>query len=130
LGKSTVNTDYFFNMANAIETKEEITNEIQMEHWTQLEKDESKKKYGCEILVSNGSWEEVSIKDAPNDARIVTYLVDGDKCFDLMRSIKEGRIFDMYWDKFSKNLLKIQFGFGRANPKTWGYVAPQSNKKK
>jgi len=117
-------------MANAIETKEEITNEIQMEHWTQLEKDESKKKYGCEILVSNGSWEEVSIKDAPNDARIVTYLVDGDKCFDLTRSQKEVRIFDMYWDKFRKNLLKIQFGFGRTNPKTWGYEAPKDKKKK
>jgi len=116
-------------MANAVETLEK-TEQIQMEHWTQLERDESPKRYGCTIMISNGSWEQVCTTDAPYDAKIVTYYVDGQKCHDLTRSQKEVRIFDMYYDKFGKNLKSIEFGYGKANPKTWGYEAPKDKKKK
>ena len=52
--------------------------------------------YGCEILIENGTWAQVTEKNFPNDARIVTYIVDGKKCYDLTRGRKMSCIFDMY----------------------------------
>jgi len=101
-----------------------------MYNWTPAEKENSRKKYGCEILVENGTWEQVCTKDAPNDARIVTYEVDGITCFDLTRSQKAVNVFDMYWDKFREGLKGIKYGEGRHNPKTWGYQAPKTKKRK
>ena len=101
-----------------------------MYNWTPAEKENSKKKYGCEILVENGSWEQVCTKDAPNDARIVKYEVDGEICFDLTRSAKQVYVFDMYWDKFRDGLKSIEYGHGRISPKLWGYQAPKTKKRK
>ena len=98
--------------------------------WTPAEKESSKQKYGCEILVENGTWEQVRTKDAPNDARIVTYMVDGEIRYDLTRSAKQVNIFDMYWDKFREGVKKIEYGEGRINPKLWGYQAKKDKKKK
>jgi len=100
-----------------------------MYSWSQSEKDSSKQKYGCEIMVENGTWEQVSTKDCPNDARIVTYEVDGEVRYDLTRSAKAVNIFDMYWDKFREGIKKIEFGYGRYNPKLWG-IEPKKEKKK
>ena len=101
-----------------------------MYNWTPAEKENSRKKYGCEILVENGTWEQVCTKEAPNDARIVTYEVDGITCFDLTRSQKAVNVFDMYWDKFREGRKGIKYGEGRHNPKTWGYQAPKTKKRK
>lgn len=100
-----------------------------MDHWTSAEKETCKSRYGCEILIENGSYSEVCTKDSPNDAYIIKYLVDDKICFDLTRG---GRIklFDMYWDKFRGNLKSIDFGYGRINPKLWGYQSPQKKKRK
>jgi len=97
--------------------------------WTPAEKEGSKKKYGCEILIENGTWEQVTGKEFPNDARIVTYYVDGERRYDLTRSSKVSRIFDMYWDKFREGIKKIEFGYGRYNPKLWG-IEPKKEKKR
>ena len=67
-------------------------------------------------MIENGSWEQVSTTDCPNDARIIKYEVDGQVRYDLTRSQKEVKIFDMYWDKFGSNLKSIDFGNGRINP--------------
>ena len=47
--------------------------EIRETYWTPSEKESLKEQYGCEILVENGSLDEVSTSDAPSDAWIVTY---------------------------------------------------------
>ena len=60
-----------------------------MYSWSQSEKENSKKLYGVEIMIENGTWEQVNTSDCPNDARIVTYEVDGEKRFDLTRSQKQ-----------------------------------------
>ena len=57
-----------------------------MYSWTQSEKENSKKKYGVEIMIENGSLDQVRTKDCPNDARIVTYEVDGEVRYDLTSS--------------------------------------------
>ena len=101
-----------------------------MYSWTQSEKENSKKLYGCEIMIENGTLEQVKTKDCPNDARIVTYEVDGEIRYDLTRSQKAVNIFDMYYDKFGKGVKDIQYGEGRHNPKLWGIQAPKAKKKK
>jgi hypothetical protein len=92
-----------------------------MDKWSIEEKENSKLKYGCEILIENGTLLEVKTKDVPNDARIVTYEVNGEIRYDLTRGPKISKIFDMYWDKFREGIKQIDFGYGRINPKIWGY---------
>jgi hypothetical protein len=114
----------------AVSEKEITTQETNMESWTLSEKESSRQKYGCEILLENGSFEQVCTKDAPNDARIVTYEVDGQIRYDLTRGSKVSKIFDMYWDKFRNGIKKIEFGHGNISPKLWGYKTPETKKRK
>lgn len=115
---------------NITEVPEQVlTKERNMEHWTPDEKETCKSKYGCEILVENGTFPEVCTKQAPNDAYIIQYLVDEKLCFDLTRGLRT-KLFDMYWDKFRHNLKSIDFGYGTMNPKLWGYQAPKTKKRK
>lgn len=108
---------------------ETFEKENHMDHWTPTERETCKSKYGCDILVENGSYTDVCTKEAPNDAYIVKYIVEDKICFDLTRGARV-RLFDMYWDKFRENLSSIEFGYGRVNPKLWGYRAPQKKKRK
>ncbi len=103
--------------------------EKHMDSWTPTEKENCKSRYGCEILIQDGSYAEVCTKNAPNDAYIVKYMIDDKIRFDLTRG---GRIklFDMYWDKFRENLKSIEFGYGRVSPKLWGYKSPEKKKRK
>jgi hypothetical protein len=103
--------------------------EKHMDSWTPAEKETCKSRYGCEILIQGGSYSEVSTKDCPNDAHIVKYMIDDKICFDLTRGSKI-KLFDMYWDKFRENLKSIEFGYGRINPKLWGYKTPEKKKRK
>jgi len=118
------------NYVETVEEKKGVEEVVYMDSWTSIEKETSKTKYGCEILVENGTLEQVRTKDAPNDARIVTYEVDGEIRYDLTRASKQVNIFDMYWDKFREGIKKIDFGYGRISPKLWGYKAPDSKKRK
>ncbi len=103
--------------------------EKHMDHWTPAEKETCKSRYGCDIMIENGSYAEVCTKDAPNDAYIIKYMVDDKICFDLTRGGRV-KLFDMYWDKFRENLKSIDFGYGRVNPKLWGYKSPEKKKRK
>lgn len=114
-------------VSNVIE--ETKNTEKHMDYWTPAEKENCKSRYGCDILVENGSYADVCTKDVPNDAYIVKYIVDEKICFDLTRGTRS-RLFDMYWDKFRENVKSIEFGYGRMNPKTWGYQAPKTKKRK
>ena len=42
--------------------------------WTKEERDTLREKYGSEILVENGSYEDVTITQAPTDAYIIKYM--------------------------------------------------------
>jgi len=98
-------------------------------NWLPMEKQEAKDKYGCEILIDNGNLNQVSTKDAPNDAKIVEYEFEGNICYDLTRSQKDVNIFNMYYDKFG-SVKGIRFGCGTYNPKLWGTKQPPENKKR
>ena len=99
------------------------------EIWTTEEKSKIKSQYGCEMLVENGSLQDVSTQDVPTDAYIVTYTLDDQVKYDLTRGTKTN-LFDMYYDKFKKGLRDIQYGPGTVSPKLWGYRNKQTGKKK
>ena len=84
--------------------KEEKKVEKRETYWTPTEKESLKESYGTEILVENGSPADVQTKDAPTDASIVTYTVDGKEHQDLTRGARV-KLFDMYYDKFTNVCL-------------------------
>lgn len=87
--------------------------------------------YGCHILLEKATLEQMKDKSFPTDARIITYMVDGQIYQDLTRCKKMVDLFDLYYDKYGPGAVrKIDFGYGIINPKNWGYVAKESKKKK
>ena len=111
--------------------KEEKKVEKRETYWTPTEKESLKETYGTEILVENGSPADVQTKDAPTDASIVTYTVDGKEHQDLTRGPRV-KLFDMYYDKFT-NVKGIEYGQGTIKPALWGYngdTAPKKKKRK
>ena len=56
-----------------------------MDYWTSAEKETCKSRYGCDILIENGTYADVCTKEAPNDAYIIQYVVDDEVCYDLTR---------------------------------------------
>ena len=97
-------------------------------YWTPTEKESLKEMYGTEILVENGSSADVMTKEAPTDASIVTYMVDGKEHQDLTRGSRV-KLFDMYYDKFT-NVKSIEYGQGMIKPSLWGYSSEAAPKKK
>ena len=90
--------------------KEEKKMEKKETYWTPTEKESLKETYGTEILVENGSPADVMTREAPTDASIVTYTVDGKEHQDLTRGSRV-KLFDMYYDKFT-NVKRIEYGQG------------------
>ena len=97
-------------------------------YWTPTEKESLKETYGTEILIENGSSADVMTKEAPTDASIVTYMVDGKEHQDLTRGSRV-KLFDMYYDKFT-NVKRIEYGQGTIKPSLWGYSSETAPKKK
>ena len=120
-------------MTEEVATKEEKKldpkPEAKFEPWTKEEKENSKTKYACEILVSNGTLADVHTTQAPNDAWVVKYTTDNKDCLDLTRGTRT-KLFDMYWDKFKGGLKSIEYGKGTVSPKLWGYQTAPARKKK
>ena len=108
--------------------KEENKVENRETYWTSTEKESLKETYGTEILVENGSPADVQTKDAPTDASIVTYTVDGKEHQDLTRGSRV-KLFDMYYDKFT-SIKRIEYAQGTIKPSLWGYSGESAPKKK
>ena len=108
--------------------KEEKKVEKRETYWTPTEKESLKETYGTEILVENGSPADVMTREAPTDASIVTYTVDGKEHQDLTRGSRV-KLFDMYYDNFT-NVKRIEYGQGTIKPSLWGYSSEAAPKKK
>ncbi len=109
--------------------KEETKEETKQSIWSLEEKENCKSEYGCELIIENGSYQDVCTKKAPNDALIVKYMHEDKICFDLTRGSRIN-VFDMYYDKFKIGLQSIDYGHGNIKPNLWGYQAPQKKKKR
>ena len=86
--------------------------------------------YGCEILFERATLQQVKDPSLPSDAYIVIYEIDNQSHMDLCRGTRV-RIFDMYYDKYGPgSLKKITWGYGKVNPKIWGYKSPEKKKRR
>ena len=110
-------------------TKTKLEAKSKQNMWTKAEKEESKEKYGCEIVIENGSLNEVRTTNAPTDSYIAHYIHDEKDHYDLVRGTRV-KIFDMYYDQFKSGLKSIEYGFGNVKPNLWGYKTPSKNKKR
>ena len=110
----------------------DIASEIQEEHMLDYGKEDKNifpDNYGCEVLLQDTTLDKVKDPSFPNDPYLIWYNTDIEK-LDLVRGSRT-RIFDMYYDKYGPGAVKkIDFGYGRTNPKLWGYKQPEKKKKK
>ena len=97
--------------------------------WSKEEKAKLGTEYGCDIVVEDGSPEDVATKNAPTDAYIIKYIYEDKIHLDLTRGTKIS-LFDMYWDKFKGGLKSIGYGNGSIKPNLWGYQSPKPKGKK
>jgi hypothetical protein len=104
--------------------------EKSLETWSLQERETFRSRYGCEILKHNCTLEEAKDTQVPNDAYIVTYTCNNKICYDLTRSAKRVNIFDMYYDNLGSVIKSIDWGYGKINPKIWGYQPSKSKKRK
>ena len=87
-------------------------------------------EYGCEILLEKATLQQLKDPSFPLDAYIVTYIIKDETYADLCRGSKV-KIFDLYFDKFGHDSIqKIAWGYGKVNPRIWGYKAPEKRKRK
>lgn len=87
--------------------------------------------YGCEVLLEKTTLQQTKDSSYPTDAYIVLYSVDGKDYIDLCRGGKRVSIFDFYYDKYGPNSIKsIEWGYGRVNPRAWGYAPPEKKRRK
>jgi len=88
-------------------------------------------EYGCEILLERTTLEMAKDSSFPNDAYLIWYKNNSEEYLDLTRCSKRVNLFDMYYDKYGPgSVQKIDFGYGRVNPRIWGYKQPEKKKKK
>ena len=80
------------------------------------------------IVHENCDLEKCNNIKLPNTAYVVTYKVDGGECNDITISQKQVEIFDHYYDKYKKDLIKIVQSKGTANPKLWKGVEKKDGK--
>jgi len=97
--------------------------------WTAEELQDCKRIYGCTVLHQNASTMQLNDKSLPNDTYLITYIIDGKTYYDLTRTGKKSKLFDMYWDKYGEGLKSIGWGPGTANPKMWGDSPKPKSKK-
>ena len=87
--------------------------------------------YSCEIILEKTTQEKTQDKGLPTDAFNVTYIVDGETRLDVTRSEKMVNVFDMYYDRYGKDVVqKIDYGHGTVRPNLWGVKAPPEKKKR
>ena len=107
-----------------------VSTEKDMADYAKEERNILPSNYGCDILLQDINLEQAKDSSFPNDAYLIWYNVNGTEKLDLVRGSRV-RIFDMYYDKYGPGVVeKIDFGYGRTNPKLWGYKQPDKKKKR
>ena len=97
--------------------------------WTAEEKRDLPPKYGCELLIADASMDQVKDSSFPSDAYLIYYKINENNYIDLCRG-RRVNLFDLYYDKFGPGTIqKIDFGYGRVNPRLWGYKSKTDGKK-
>ncbi len=107
-----------------------VEQENTMAEYDKTEKDILPSEYGCEILLEKTTVDQAKDPSFPTDAYMIWYQIGNKTHVDLIRGSRV-RIFDMYYDKYGPGAVKkISFGYGRTNPKLWGYQKEDKKKKR
>ena len=108
-----------------------VGEDVKMAEYSENQKLVLPHEYGCEILLEKTTLDKAKDSSFPNDAYLIWYISDDKECIDLTRATKRVNLFDMYYDKYGPGAVqKIDFGYGRVNPKLWGYKQPEKKKKR
>ena len=86
--------------------------------------------YSCQVLLENTTLAKANDKTLPRDAYLVWYNMEGNELLDVTRSGKQSNVFDMYYDKYGKDLKRIEWGYGTVNPTQWGYKKPEKKRRR
>jgi hypothetical protein len=87
--------------------------------------------YGCQILLEKTTLEQAKDFSFPSDAYLIWYVENGKEYLDLTRCNKKVQLFDMYYDKYGPgSIQKIDFSYGRVNPRIWGIKKPEKKKRR
>lgn len=87
-------------------------------------------EYGCEILLEKIKIAQAKDVSFPNDAKLIWYTVGKEQYIDLVRGSMV-RIFDMYYDNYGASAVqKIDFGYGKVDPRSWGYKKPEGRRRR
>lgn len=97
--------------------------------WTEEEKLNIPRQYNCQILSHKVTDDQIKDPELPSDAYVVHVEGDDGTFYDLCRSSKMANVFDLYYDKFGNNIRKIDFAYGRQNPRLWGMPQPTQQKR-
>ena len=84
--------------------------------------------YSCQVLLENTTLEKANDKSLPSDGYLVWYNVEGNELLDVTRSGKQSNVFDLYYDRYGKDLKRIEWGFGTINPSQWGNQQPENKR--
>tara|TARA_R110000868_G_scaffold298903_2_gene559093 strand:- start:24062 stop:24394 length:333 start_codon:yes stop_codon:yes gene_type:complete len=107
-----------------------IVKEEKMAEKKSEEKTTNPALYNCEIILKKTTLEKVKDPSFPSDAKLIWYEVNEETHIDLCRG-GNVKIFDMYYDQYGPGAVKkIDFGYGKTNPRNWGYKAPEVKKRK
>lgn len=68
-------------------------------------------------------------KELPLDSYLVSYKVNDELKYDIVKSGSTVAIFDHYYDEY-RNVNSITWTDGRINPKVYGYIPKISDQKK
>ena len=80
-------------------------------------------------LFERAKKEQLDSSKFPTDSYVIEYQVDGETFFDLSRGTQV-TLFDMYYDKFKRELKSINYGKGNIKPALWNYQKPKEKKKR
>ena len=88
--------------------------------------------YSCEIILEKTTKEKADDRQLPTDAFNVFYTLDGKEHLDVTRSEKMVNVFDMYYDRYGKDVVqRIDYGAGTIRPNLWGVKkAPEKKKRR
>lgn len=106
-----------------------VITEKDMAEYERTERNILPSSYGCEILLEKTTLDKIKDPSFPLDAYIVIYRINNETFMDLCRGSRI-KIFDMYYDRFGPDSVKkIDWGYGKVNPKLWG-IKKQEKKKR
>ena len=88
---------------------------------------ESQLKKGVKILHKKCHPDLAQDRSLPYTAYLVTYVEDGETCYDIATCSKKVELFDYYWDLFRHDFKRFDQTEGRVNPKLWN---PKKDDKK